>query len=629
MELRRRSLLAAGAAFGLGALRPAWVGAAGLAEGQALSGSQIDLRIGHTPFRLGGQSGHAVTVNGQLPAPLIRLREGQNVRLSVTNDLAEDTSIHWHGLLLPFQMDGVPGISFPGIAPGETFHYEFPIIQAGTYWYHSHSNMQEAMGCYGPLVIDPAGADPVAYDREHVLVLSDWSFLHPHEILSRLKKNPGYFNRSRTTAAGLVSGQDGMSLAERRMWGSMRMDPRDIADVNGTTYTYLVNGAGPQAPWSGRFAPGERVRLRIINASAMSIFNVRIPGLPMQVVQADGVDVRPVETDEFQISVAETYDVVVTPQEDRAYALVAESVDRSGMGVALLSPRPGMTAEIPPLREVSTLTMRDMGMGGLEHGAGGAGVDHAAMGHGSPAGSASGHAATGHGAMNHGAMDHATMGHGVDHAAMDHAAMGHGPAASGAADHAAMGHGAHEMRDASLAPPGVAVGVGVDMIAPAPVDRLADQPMGLEDAPHRVLTYSQLVALRRHRDTRAPTRTLEIHLTGNMERFMWGFDGRKFSEIVEPIAFARDERVRVILVNNTMMAHPIHLHGHFFELVNGAPEGHQPHKHTVNVAPGARIAFDLTADAPGDWAFHCHMLMHMHAGMFNVVKVRPLDGASV
>ena len=595
IQTDRRRLLAGSLAFGAAAaaqgLLPAWAqGGAASRAPAALSGDHIALRIGHTPFSLGGETGHAVTVNGTLPAPLIRLREGQRAHLSVTNDLAEDTSIHWHGLLLPFQMDGVPGISFPGIKPGKTFHYEFPVMQAGTYWYHSHSNLQEAMGCYGPLVVDPAGAEPAAYDREHVIVLSDWSFIHPHEILARLKKSPGYFNRSRTTLSGLVSGEDGMSLAERRMWGAMRMDPRDIADVNGTTYTYLVNGQGPQAPWRGLFTPGERVRLRIINASAMSIFNVRIPGLPLRVVQADGADVRPVETDELQISVAETYDVIVEPKAEQAYALVAESVDRSGMAVAMLAPRPGMSAEVPPLREVPTLTMRDMGMGGMG----------------------------GMGAME--GMDHGAM----DHGAMDHAAMGHGPPAAPAA----MDHGAHQMRDKALAPPGMAVGVGVDMIAPAPVSRLDERPMGLEDVPHRVLTYAQLVALSPGKDRRAPSRSLEIHLTGNMERFMWGFDGRKFSEIVEPIAFSRDERVRVTLVNDTMMAHPIHLHGHFFELVNGAPDGHQPLKHTVNVAPGSKVTFDLTADAPGDWAFHCHMLMHMHAGMFNVVTVRPLDGGA-
>lgn len=594
IDRNRRGLLkglgGAATAWAAQGLLPAWAqsGSQGLrADLPTLEGPDVRLSVGHSPFTIGGRTGHAITVNGTLPAPLIRLREGQTARLSVTNTLDEDTSIHWHGVLLPFQMDGVPGVSFPGIRPGETFDYEFPVIQSGTFWYHSHSNLQEAMGHYGPLIIDPAGADPVAYDREHVIVLSDWSFLHPHEILDRLKKSPGYFNQSRTTLSGLLSGEDGMSLADRRMWGQMRMDPRDIADVNGTTYTYLVNGHGPAENWTGLFRPGERVRLRVINASAMSIFNVRIPGLPMTVVNADGENVRPVETDEFQISVAETYDVVVRPTEDRAYTLVAESVDRSGMAQATLAPRVGMTAEVPPLREVPTLTMRDMGMGGM------AGMDHSAMGHG-----------------------------------MDHSAMGHGEPAAAPVDHAAMGHEsmAHDMRNPDNAPAGMAVGVGVDMISSDPANRLGERPMGLEDVPHRVLVYTDLVSLAPNKDQRPPSRALEIHLTGNMERFMWGFDGRKFSEIVEPIRFERNERVRVTLVNDTMMAHPIHLHGHFFELVTGGPPGHQPLKHTVNVAPGSKVTFDLTADAPGDWAFHCHMLMHMHAGMFNVVTVRPLDG---
>jgi CopA family copper-resistance protein len=591
---RRRVLQAMGgaaAAWAVQGLLPAWaqMGSPGRpANMPTLDGPDVRLSVGHSPFTVAGRSGHAITVNGTLPAPLIRLREGQTARLSVTNTLDEDTSIHWHGVLLPFHMDGVPGVSFPGIRPGETFEYEFPIRQSGTFWYHSHSNLQEAMGHYGPLIIDPAGADPVAYDREHVIVLSDWSFLHPHEILDRLKKSPGYFNQSRTTLSGLISGEDGMSLADRQMWGQMRMDPRDIADVNGTTYTYLVNGHGPAENWTGLFRPGERVRLRVINASAMSIFNVRIPGLAMTVVNADGENVRPVETDEFQISVAETYDVVVRPTEDRAYTLVAESVDRSGMARATLAPRLGMMAEVPPLREVPTLAMRDMGMGGM------AGMDHSAMGHGG----------------------------------MDHSAMGHGAPAAAPMDHAAMGHGGmdHDMRNPDNAPAGMALGVGVDMISSDPANRLGERPMGLEDVPHRVLVYTDLISLAPNKDQRPPSRALEIHLTGNMERFMWGFDGRKFSEIVEPIRFERNERVRVTLVNDTMMAHPIHLHGHFFELVTGGPEGHQPLKHTVNVAPGSKVTFDLTADAPGDWAFHCHMLMHMHAGMFNVVTVRPLDG---
>lgn len=601
-NLDRRALLrgaaAGGGLLGLQGLLPAWAETVspGLrSDLPTLTGPNIDLTVGHSPFTVGGRTGHAFTVNGLLPAPLLRMREGQNVRLSVTNTLDEDTSIHWHGLLLPFQMDGVPGISFPGIRPRETFVYEFPIKQSGTYWYHSHSGMQEAMGHFGPIVIDPVGVDPVAYDREHVLVLSDWSFLHPHEILNKLKKSPGYFNRQRTTVAGLLDGSDRMSLSERRMWGAMRMDPRDILDVSGATYTYLVNGHGPQENWTGLFRPGERVRLRVINASAMSIFNFRIPGLAMTVVQADGENVRPVEVDEFQISVAETYDVIVRPTEDRAYTIVSEAIDRSGRGRATLAPRPGMTAEVPPLRRTPNLTMADMGMGGMNHG----GMDH--------------------GAMNMAGMDHAAMGHG-DMAGMDHSAHG----ASGAA--MAMDMGGMNMRDPSKAPANMAVGVGVDAIAMAPANRLAERPQGLQDVDHRVLVYADLRALEPNRDRRPPSRSLEIHLTGNMERFMWGFDGRKFSELVEPIRFELNERVRVTLVNDTMMAHPIHLHGHFFELVNGH-DGHQPLKHTVNVAPGSKVTFDLTADAPGDWAFHCHLLMHMHAGMFNVVTVRPLEGA--
>ena len=619
MKLDRRLLLrgavAGGGLAALQGLMPAWAqtGSPGLrSDLPTLTGPNIDLTIGQTPFTVNGRTATATTINGVLPAPVLRLREGQNVRLAVTNTLDEDTSIHWHGFLLPFQMDGVPGISFPGIKPRETFVYEFPIRQSGTFWYHSHSGLQEALGHYGPIVIDPAGADPVAYDREHVLVLSDWSFMHPHEILDKLKKSPGYFNRQRTTLAGLFSGEDRMSLEERRMWGQMRMDPRDILDVNGTTYTYLINGHGPQENWTGLFRPGERVRLRIINASAMSIFNVRIPGLPMTVVQADGENVRPVETDEFQISVAETYDVIVQPTEDRAYTIVSEAIDRSGMGRATLAPRLGMTAEVPPLREVPNLTMKDMGMGDM---GGMGGMDHGSMG-AQPGGAMAG--------MDHGAMTGASGG---AMAGMDHGAVPAQPAgAMPGMDHGSMA--GMNMRDPENAPPDMAVGVGVDAIAMAPANRMGERPIGLQDVPHRVLVYTDLVSLQPNKDQRPPSRTMEIHLTGNMERFMWGFDGRKFSELVEPIRFERDERVRVTLVNDSMMAHPIHLHGHFFELVTGGPAGHQPLKHTVNVPPGGKVSFDLTADNPGDWAFHCHLLLHMHAGMFNVVTVRPMEGAA-
>lgn len=586
VRIARRGFLKTGvlgvAGAGAQGLIPAWAatGNSGLhPDMPTLSGEEILLRVARDMYRIGQRTGHAIAINGTLPAPLIRLREGQKVRIRVDNLLDEDTSIHWHGLILPFHMDGVPGISFPGIPAKSSFTYEFPIRQHGTYWYHSHSGLQEQMGHYGPLIIDPAGTEPAPYDREHVIVLSDWTFLHPHRVFAKLKNEGGYFNRQKQTLAGVLfrgDPEDEMASADRSAWGRMRMDPTDISDVTGSTYTYLVNGHGPRENWTGLFRPGERVRLRFINASAMTIFNIHIPGLPMTIVQADGTNVHPVETDEFQISVAETYDAIVTPIEDRAYTIVAEPIDRSGIGRATLAPRPGMVAAVPPPRPRPTLGTKDMGM----------------------------------------------MAHLPEPACPpEHEAMGHCTAGGGTVSPMK-----HDMRDKSLVPPNVRVGVGVDMIAPMPVDRTGDRPMGLEDQPHRVLTYHDLAPLTPFHDRRPPTRSIDIHLTGNMERFMWSFDGKKLNEGQEPIRLALNERVRINLINNSMMNHPIHIHGHFFELVTGKDHGH-PVKHTVNVMPGGKASFDLTADAPGDWAFHCHLLYHMHAGMMNVVKVRPMDGA--
>jgi CopA family copper-resistance protein len=550
----RRTLLRGALGLGAAGLLPDWALASeGMRSPPALSGDEIKLTVGHTMAKIDGRAGHAVTVNGTIPGPLIRLKEGQNVRLSVANTLDEDTSIHWHGLLVPFQMDGVPGVSFPGIKPGETFTYEFPVRQAGTYWWHSHSGLQEQVGHYGPMIIDPAGEDPIGYDREHVVVLSDWSFLHPHDLFRKLKVNAGHFNMQKQTVGGLLAGQD-QSLKDRVDWGKMRMDPTDIADVTGSAYTYLINGQGPGDNWTGLFAPGERVRLRVINAAAMTIFNVRIPGLGLEVVATDGQPVQPVAVDEFQIAPAETYDVIVRPTREEAFTLVAEASDRSGLARGTLAPRAGMTAPVPPLRKRPLATMKDMGMGNMHHG--------------------------------------------MDMPGMD-----------------------MSMRSQSNAP-NVPLTPGVQTISPMPMDRMGQPPQGLEDVGHKVLRYADLANLVPAKDTRPPAREMEIHLTGNMERFMWAFDGEAFGPIKKPIAFQRGERVRVVLINDTMMAHPIHLHGHFFELVNG--QDRQPLKHTVNVAPGGKVAFDLTADEPGDWAFHCHLLLHMHAGMFNVVTVRPL-----
>jgi CopA family copper-resistance protein len=546
--------------------------AANLKGLETLTGKTYDLVIDRAAASVDGKEGHAIAINGQVPGPLLRWREGDDIELRVTNRLDEDTSIHWHGMLLPFQMDGVPGVTFPGIKPGETFTYRFKIKQNGTYWYHSHSGLQEQSGHYGPIVIDPAESDPVAFDREYVVVLSDWTFMHPHRVFQQLKKSSDSFNFQKRTVGTFFKdvNEKGLAatLSDRLMWGKMRMSPADIADVTASTYTYLVNGHGPEDNWTALFEPGQKVRLRLINASAMTIFDVRIPGLPMTVVQADGQNVQPVDTGELQIGVAETYDVIVQPpadKADQAFTLMCESIDRSGYARATLAPGPGMSAPIPPRRPRPTLTMKDMGM----------------------------------------AHDMAGMS-GMDHSKMDHSTM----------DHSGMAGGEMKMQKHTHES-----GVGVQSPAMMTTNRLGEPGLGLEDTPHLALSYTDLVSLEVNPDLRAPARELEIHLTGNMQRFMWSFDGKKFSDIVEPIRFKKDERLRLTMVNDTMMMHPIHLHGMFFEIVNGQ-ERNKPRKHTILVKPADKVSVDITADAVGDWAFHCHLLYHMHAGMMQVVSVR-------
>lgn len=583
------SSLALGGAAGLSTLMPGWARASAggtLARkgSDVLSGEYLKMTVADATFQTGSRTGPAVTVNGTVPGPLVRLKEGQNLVVDMVNNSSEGTSIHWHGLLVPFLMDGVPGVTMAALEPGKTFRYEFPIRQAGTYWWHAHT-LQEPMGHYGPIIIDPK--EPEAeYDRDYVVMLSDWSPMHPMQILAKLKKGEGYFNYQQRTWTDDYP----LSGEERRMWAKMRMMPTDISDISAATYTYLLNGHGPEDGLEYLFKKGERVRLRFINGAAATFFNIRIPGMSMTVISADGQNVRPVQVDEFQIGNAETYDVIVEPGNSEAYTIVAESTDRSGMGMATLASRLGARAAVPALRDPPLLTMADMGMSG--HGDGG--MDHGASGASSE-------------------MDHSS----------------HGAAASGAsAEMSGMDmSGGMNMRDTSKLPPSVKIGPGVDMVSMNPVDRMGFPGIGLDKVDHRVLNYKQLVAARPNLDTRRPTRLKEIHLTGNMERFMWSFDGKKFSAVTDkPIRFAYNERVRVKLVNDTMMAHPIHLHGHFFELVNGAEEDRQPLKHTVIVQPGGSAQFDLTANEPGDWAFHCHLLYHMHSGMFQVVTVRPLDG---
>jgi CopA family copper-resistance protein len=584
--------------------------------------AEYDLVIAKRAINLTGQPRMATAINGSVPGPTLRWREGEDVSLRVTNRLDEPTSIHWHGILLPAGMDGVPGISFAGIAPGATFTYRFPVKQSGTYWYHSHSDLQEQAGMYAPIIIVPAQPEPYRYDRDYVVMLSDWTDEDPHRVFARLKKLSGYFNFQKRTVFDVFRDAAatgwGPTIADRLAWGEMRMDPTDLSDVTGYTYTFLINGQPPKANWTALFKPGERVRLRFINGSAMTYFDVRIPGLKMMVVQADGQDIEPVPVDEFRIAVAETYDVIVEPQEDRAFTIFAEAMDRSGYARGTLAPRAGMTAPLPERRPRPVLTMADMGM------------DHGAMGHEAAkpdqgSGTAhAGHGAGGAPAMHHGGADMDPKGMKAG-APMNHEAMGHGAPAGAPMNHAAMGHGAPAgdgMQPLVHGPDHH--GPGNSMVAMVAKSRLHEPGLGLENTPdHRVLLYADLRSREPGYDQRKPGREIELHLTGNMERFMWSFDGKKFSE-AEPIPLRYGERVRFTLVNDTMMNHPIHLHGTWSELVNGAGP-HQPRKHVINVKPAERISFDVTADAPGGWAFHCHLLYHMEAGMFRKVVVAKND----
>ena len=574
-----------------------------------LSGKAFDLTIAPQRVNITGKARIATLVNGTMPAPILRWREGDSLTLNVTNKLDTSASVHWHGILLPNPMDGVPGLTYPGIAPGETFTYRFDVKQSGTYWYHSHTGGQEQTGLYGPLILEPHEKDPYLFDREYVVMLSDWTDEDPGTIIANLKQQSDYYNyHQRTLGTFLADAEhDGLASAvdDRLTWGAMRMSPTDIADVTGATYTFLVNGHPPAANWTALFRPGERVRLRFINGSAMTTYDVRIPGLDLTVVQADGTNVAPVTVDEFRIGVAETYDVIVEPRKDQAFTIFAQAEDRSGYARATLAPRAGMMAAIPPMDPRPMRTMADMGMGGV---AGMKGMSSPEQGHGAMSGM---QGMSGMGDMsNMGSMSGTTMG-----------GMGAGAMAN-------MHHDMGMMKASAEIPTVNASGVDpatlegtpdVANVAMAPRSRLDEAGDGLDGNGRRNLTYAKLAALLPDRNLTPPTRAIEFHLTGNMERFVWGFDGKTFSE-APPVRVKLGERVRFVLINDTMMEHPIHLHGYLFALENGQGD-HLPLKHTVNVKPGERLSFVFTADAPGHWAFHCHLLYHMATGMFRTVLV--------
>jgi len=583
-QLSRRQFLQGLAAGGvlLGAspwLRPALAADGGMTTigtAPVLSGTEFYLTIAETPVNFTGRTRVATTINGSIPAPTLRW-----VTIRVTNRLPVDTSIHWHGILLPYQMDGVPGISYPGIRPGETFVYRFKVAQTGSYWYHSHSGMQEQTGMYGAIVIVPAsGRERIRADRDYIVQFSDWTDENPHRVHAKLKMQGDYYNFNQPTVGEFLNDVSGMGLSaamdKRSMWNQMRMNATDLADVSAQTYTYLTNGTTPAGNWTGLFRPGERVRLRFINSGAMTFFDVRIPGLKMTVVQTDGQDVEPVTVDEIRIGVAETFDVLVAPK-DEAYTIFAQSMDRSGYARGSLAPRAGMTAAIPPLDPVVPLSMLDM-MGTMDHSA--------------------------HGGM---AMDHS-----------QHAAP--------AVDHSKMDHSQHAMPAGTSMPAAVRVrharteyGPSVDMRVDTPRTNLDDPGVGLRNNGRKVLTYADLHTVGGPLEKRGAGREIELHLTGNMERYTWSLDGLEFGRST-PVHFRHNERLRVILVNDTMMTHPMHMHGLWSELES--PDARfQVRKHTISVQPAQRVTFLVTADALGRWAWHCHLLLHMDSGMFREVVV--------
>lgn len=607
---------------------------AGLA-GVTASENALNIEIARLPFTANGRLGTAILANGSLPGPLLRLRQGQDAVIHVSNRLEEITSIHWHGLILPPNMDGVPGVSFGGIQPQSEFTYRFPVTQSGTYWAHSHSGGQELLGLYFPLILDPVEPEPFQYDRDYVVMFSDWSFESPERIIAKLKKQGGYYNFQRRTMPDFVrdAGRNGLSatLRERWSWSKMRMDPTDFADVTGYTYTYLMNGLTPDANWTGLFRPGERVRLRFIDAGAMTYFDVRIPGLKMTVVQAHGQNVRPIDVDELRIAPGETYDVIVEP-EDRAYTLFAESLDRSGYTRGTLAPAAGMTAAVPPRRQRPLRTMADMGMGGMEGTAGTEGMKGMDMGAAREnAEKTPGMDLAGHDMRDMDAAEKIRQRTSAQRqAAIDTPKNG---SAMGGMQMDARTGGMEMGGSAALAGPSLpgspAVmhgpdthGVGNSSVAMAESNRLDDPGSGFEQATGKVLVYADLESLTPFYDQREPEREIELHITANMERYMWSFDGKKYSEATQPIAFRYGERIRLILVNDTMMEHPIHLHGMWMVLENGRG-ANQPLLHTVSVKPAERLSVAITADASGQWAMHCHLLLHMELGMFRVVEVSP------
>ncbi|GAB2887954.1 copper resistance system multicopper oxidase [Microbulbifer echini] len=530
-----------------------------------LIGDRFDLTLGYRPVNFSGLPGTALAINGATPGPILRWKEGRTITLDIHNPLPTGSAIHWHGIKLPSTMNGIPGISFAGILPGQRFRYRFNVQQSGTYWYQSAWGFQQQQGLYGAIVIDPAEADPITSDRDYVVLLSDWSDERPTTIYANLKKDGHYYGRRhQRTATDLwrevrAKGIE-QTLRERHRWNLLSQSDRTVSDVSG--YTFLLNGQTPEDNWTALFKPGETVRLRFINASAMTLFDLRIPDLAMTVVAADGQNIQPLRVDEFRLGTGETYDVVVRPSGDRPYTVFAQAIDRSGYASGTLTPQAGLTAEVPPMDPIPVLGKRDLG---LTNANSTPDSDEESMARLAPAGLGS---------------------------------------------------------NSPIAHPSSEKSFAVATRAQAPASGLNDPGVGLRlhrrRHNRRVLTYADLRSLTPTTDQRQPQRELQLHLTGNQDRYMWSIDGIKFKDAY-PLVFNHGERLRITLVNDTLLIQPMHLHGFWSELETGDGT-YLPRKHTVLVQPSAKISYLVSADTYGRWALQSQMLYRTQ-GMCREVRI--------
>lgn len=491
---------------------------------------EYNLDVDYKTVNITGKNIRAMSVDDSIPAPTIEATVGDILRVTFNNKMDVETSVHWHGVLLPNDQDGVPYLTTPPIQPGESFTYEYPIIHHGTYWYHSHTGLQEQRGVYGALVFHPAAGEVEKADHEAVIVLSDWTDEDPNQVMHNLKKSDDYYAlKKNSVQSWLKVFKHGSQAISNRLNGAWtRMGVMDVSDVGYDAF--LVNGEIQHT--ISTVKKGESIRLRIINAGASSYFNLEYAGGSMMIVAADGVDVEPVRVDRQRIAIAETFDVIVTIPDNGSYEFRATSEDGTGysstiLGEGALSKAPDIPKPNPFLMGHSGHEMNQTDMGGMSE-------------------------------ENEESM------------LMDHSVMNH--------------------------------------------DMGMKEPLSLRMSEYELLRSMRPTTF----NPDNPQREVKLELTGNMERYVWSFNNKVLSEDSK-IMIRKGETVRFVMENKTMMHHPIHLHGHFFRVLNGQGK-FSPLKHTVNVPPMQTVTIEFYANEEKDWFFHCHNLYHMKSGMTRVIS---------